>query len=157
MRLALEEARDAAGAGEVPVGALVVSEAGEILARRHNEREGRSDPTAHAEMLAISDAAGILGDWRLGGCSVVVSLEPCPMCAGALVAARAARVVFAASDPKAGACGSLYNICADPRLNWELEVIGGVLSQEAGQVLSEFFSSRRRPSGAPGAMPGAAT
>ena len=123
MVLALEEAAAAAGAGDVPVGAVVLGPGGELLARRHNEREVRGDPVAHAELLAVQDAAATLGQWRLSGCTVVVTLEPCPMCAGALVAARVERVVFGAADPKAGATGSLYNLCADPRLNHEVEVL----------------------------------
>jgi tRNA(adenine34) deaminase len=142
MRLAIEEARLAEAAGEVPVGAVVVR-GSDVVARRHNEREARRDPTAHAELLAVRDAAAALGSWRLEGCSVVVTLEPCPMCAGALVAARAARVVFGAADPKAGSCGSLYNLCADPRLNHELEVAPYVLERECGALLRAFFANRR--------------
>lgn len=143
MRSALEEARVASEIGEVPIGALVVHD-GEVLARRHNEREKLGDPTAHAEMLALRDAATAVRSWRLPGATVVVTLEPCPMCAGALVAARVTRLVFGAFDPKAGACGSLYNLCADPRLNHEVAVRAGVLADEAASLLSAFFDARRR-------------
>jgi tRNA(adenine34) deaminase len=143
MALALEEAALAAEAGEVPVGAVVLDADGEVVARRHNERERGRDPLAHAELLAIADAARVLGDWRLVGTTMVVTLEPCPMCAGALVNARVGRVVFGAADPKAGACGTLYNICADPRLNHEVEVVGGVEADACGQVLKAFFAARR--------------
>ena len=143
MGLALEEAAVAAAMGEVPVGAVVLDASGEVLARRHNERETAHDPTAHAELLAMRDAAAALGSWRLDGVTVVVTLEPCPMCAGALVASRAGRVVFAAPDPKAGACGTLYNLCVDPRLNHEVTVVAGVRAGEAGALLSSFFASRR--------------
>ena len=155
MVVALEEARAAAAGGDVPVGAVVV--VGEqIVARAHNEREARGDPTAHAEVLALRAAAAAGGDggrggWRLGGASLVVTLEPCPMCAGALVAARVSRLVYGATDPKAGACGSLYNLCADPRLNHEVEVRRDVLAGEAGELLAEFFARRRgASSGGPG-------
>jgi tRNA(adenine34) deaminase len=143
MGLALEEAAAASAAGDVPVGALVLGPDGEVVARRHNERELRRDPVAHAELLAIQDAATALGDWRLTGCTVVVTLEPCPMCAGALLAARVGRVVFGAADPKAGATGSLYNLCADPRLNHEVEVVAGVRADECSAQLSAFFAGRR--------------
>ena len=142
MGLALEEAAAAGAVGEVPVGAVVLV-AGEVVSRRHNERERTPDPTAHAEILALRDAAAKLGTWRLSGATLFVTLEPCPMCAGALVASRVERVVFAATDPKAGACGSLYNLCADPRLNHEIEVTGGVRAGEAGQMLERFFAERR--------------
>jgi tRNA(adenine34) deaminase len=143
MVLALAEADAAAAAGDVPVGAVVLGPDGEILARRHNERELRQDPVAHAELIAVQDAAAALGRWRLSGCTVVVTLEPCPMCAGALVAARVGRVVFGATDPKAGATGTLYNICADPRLNHEVEVVAGVRGDECAAQLSAFFAGRR--------------
>ncbi len=113
------------------------------MAARHNEREGAADPTAHAEILALRDAAASVGGWRLSDVTLVVTLEPCPMCAGALVAARVGRVVFGASDPRAGACGTLYNLCADPRLNHELEVTGGVGAAECGALLSSFFAEKR--------------
>ncbi|MGH9126599.1 MAG: nucleoside deaminase [Acidimicrobiales bacterium] len=167
MAVALDEARAAAAAGEVPVGAVVVV-AGMIVARAHNEREARGDPTAHAEILALRAAAACLSGsadlaageggeggeggrrgWRLAGATLVVTLEPCPMCAGALVAARVDRVVFGAADPKAGACGSLYNLCADPRLNHEVAVTGGVLAAEAAKLLALFFGQRRGQAGSP--------
>lgn len=142
MALALDEAAAALSHGDVPVGAVVVRD-GDVVARRHNEREKRADPTAHAELLALRDASEVVGSWRLSGCTMVVTLEPCPMCAGALVASRIDRVVFGAADPKAGACGSLYNLCADPRLNHEVEVVGGVRSDAAGALLTKFFTERR--------------
>jgi len=143
MQLALEESASAVGHHDVPVGAVVVAGDGTVIARRHNERELRRDPTAHAEILAIRDAAQAMGSWRLDGASLVVTLEPCPMCAGALVAARVARLVFGAPDPKAGAAGSLYNLCADPRLNHELEVRHGVGAAAAAELLTGFFADRR--------------
>ena len=143
MEAAVSEARSAGAAGEVPVGAVVVVD-GQVVARRGNEREGRRDPTAHAEILALSDAAAALGQgWRLRGATLVVTLEPCPMCAGAAVAARVDRVVFGATDPKAGAAGTLYNLLVDPRLNHEAEVIGGVRADECGALLVAFFADRR--------------
>jgi tRNA(adenine34) deaminase len=146
MVLALEEARAAIAHGDVPVGAVVLSAGGEpeVLARRHNERQLTGDPTAHAEILALRDAAGRTGSWHLDGCTLVVTLEPCPMCAGALVAARVDRVVFGAADPRAGACGSLYNIAADPRLNHELAVVSGLRADESAALLEGFFVERRR-------------
>lgn len=143
MGVALDEARAAAGHGDVPVGAIVIGADGTILARRHNQRELDNDPTAHAEILALRDAAKVLGTWRLSGASLVVTLEPCPMCAGAAVAARAGRIVFGAADPKTGATGSLYNLCADPRLNHELSVTHGVRAAEASELLTSFFVDRR--------------
>ena len=143
MGLALEEAEAAAAVGDVPVGAVVLGPGGEVLARRRNERELRGDPVAHAELLAIQDAAAALGAWRLTGCTVVVTLEPCPMCAGALVAARVGRVVFGAFDPKAGAVGTLYNLCTDPRLNHEVEVVAGVQGEACSAQLRGFFAQRR--------------
>jgi tRNA(adenine34) deaminase len=143
MALALAEADAAAAAGDVPVGAVVLGPDGEVLARRHNERELRRDPVAHAELLAIQDAAAALGEWRLAGCTVVVTLEPCPMCAGALVAARVGKVVFGAFDPKAGAVGTLYNLCTDPRLNHEVAVEAGVRGEACAAQLSAFFAGRR--------------
>jgi tRNA(adenine34) deaminase len=142
MGIALAEAAAALEHDDVPVGAVVLVE-GEVIARRHNERQRRNDPTAHAEILALRDAAQVLGTWRLDGATLVVTLEPCPMCAGAAVLARVGRLVFGASDPKAGACGSLYNLCADPRLNHELPVVRGVLADEAALVLSRWFATRR--------------
>ena len=142
MDLALEEAALAPSHGDVPVGAVALA-GGEVLARRHNERELRGDPTAHAELLALQDAARALGTWRLEAVTLFVTLEPCPMCAGALVAGRVARVVFGAADPKAGACGSLYNLCVDPRLNHEVAVTPGVLGDQSARLLRQFFASRR--------------
>ena len=143
MTIALDEARAALEHGDVPIGAVVLHD-GEVVARRHNERELRRDPTAHAEVLAIQDAAATTASWRLDGMTLVVSLEPCPMCAGALVAARIDRLVFGAADPKAGACGSLYNLCADPRLNHEVTVVAGAREDECASLLTEFFTARRR-------------
>ncbi|MEA2844680.1 MAG: tRNA(adenine34) deaminase [Actinomycetota bacterium] len=142
MDLALAEARRALDHGDVPVGAVALVD-GEVVATGRNERELRADPTAHAEILALRAAAAALGGWRLGGVTLVVTLEPCPMCAGALVAARVGRLVFGATDPKAGSCGSLYNLCADPRLNHELPVTAGVRAAEAADLLATFFSDRR--------------
>lgn len=142
MALALDEAALAPAHGDVPVGAVALVD-GEVVARRHNERERLGDPTAHAELLALRDAAGRLGTWRLDAVTLVVTLEPCTMCAGALVAGRVGRVVFAAPDPKAGACGSLYNLCADPRLNHEPGVTPGVLAERSAALLGAFFAARR--------------
>ncbi len=142
MALALDEARLALAHGDVPVGAVVLRN-GIVVTRRHNERELRGDPTAHAEMLALRDAAEASGGWRLGDVTLVVTLEPCPMCAGALVASRVGRLVFGAPDPRAGACGSLYNLCADPRLNHELPVTPGVLPDQSAALLESFFAARR--------------
>jgi tRNA(adenine34) deaminase len=133
MGLALDEAARAAAHGDVPV-----------VAARHNERQLRGDPTAHAELLALADASATVEGWRLADVTLVVTLEPCPMCAGALVAARVGRLVFGAADSKAGACGSLYNLCADPRLNHEVAVTAGVRAQEASDLLTGFFDDRRR-------------
>ena len=142
MRMALREADAAAVAGEVPVGAVIVKD-GRVIARAHNLRETLKDPTAHAEIIAITQAAEALSAWRLDGAVVYVTLEPCPMCAGALVLARVARLVYAAADPKAGACGTLYDIVRDDRLNHTMEVTSGVLADEAGGMLREFFRDRR--------------
>jgi tRNA(adenine34) deaminase len=142
MGLALVEAEAALVHGDVPVGALALVE-GRIIASRHNERELSGDPTAHAEILALRDAAQALGTWRLSEVTLVVTLEPCPMCAGALIAARTGRLVFGAADPKAGACGSLYQLCCDPRLNHELPVTAGIRADEAGLLLARFFAARR--------------
>ena len=142
MRLALVEAALAPAHGDVPVGAVAMVD-GEVVAAAHNERVRRADPTAHAEVLALSAAAAATGSWRLGAVTLVVTLEPCAMCAGALVAARVGRVVFGTTDPKAGACGSLYNLCADPRLNHEVEVRSGVLAGDCAELLTGFFSDRR--------------
>lgn len=143
MRRALAQAALAAGAGDVPVGAVVLDEAGEILAADHNRREANGDPTAHAEVLAVRAAAAVRGQWRLDGCTVVVTLEPCTMCAGALVLARVSRVVYGALDPKAGAAGSLWDVLRDRRLNSRPEVVASVLEQECRAVLEGFFSGRR--------------
>ena len=142
MAVALSEATLALDHDDVPVGAVVLSGA-QIVAQRHNERELRKDPTAHAEILALQDAAEILGTWHLDDATLVVTLEPCPMCAGAAVLARVHRLVFGAADPKAGACGSLFNLCADPRLNHEIEVVRGVSAGPAGKLLRDFFVNRR--------------
>ena len=140
--VALDESRAALAHGDVPVGALVVAN-GVIVARRHNERELTGDPTAHAEVLALRDAAAALGRWRLDDATLVVTMEPCPMCAGALWAARAGAVVFGAYDLKAGAMSSLYNIGSDARLNHEVAVLGGVRAEECAAVLTDFFADRR--------------
>ena len=143
MGLALAEARLALNHDDVPIGAIVVSPSGEILASRHNERELTKDPTAHAEVLALRDAAERLGEWRLYDCTLVVTLEPCAMCAGALTNARIGRVVFGAEDPKAGACGSLYNLSVDPRLNHTFGVQGRVMADECAELLTTLFSGLR--------------
>ena len=142
MRMALDLAVAAGETGEVPVGAVVVLD-GAVIGQGANARERDGDPTAHAEMVAIRAAAATVGSWRLLGATLYVTLEPCPMCAGASVAGRLSRLVFAAADPKAGACGSLYNLCADPRLNHELPVVRGVLAAEAGSLLSGWFAAKR--------------
>jgi tRNA(adenine34) deaminase len=142
MGLALEEAAKAAVHGDVPVGAVALVD-GRVIAARHNEREQRGDPTAHAELLALSDAALSLGEWHLSEVTLVVTLEPCAMCAGGLIASRLGRLVFGAADLKAGACGSLYNLCADPRLNHEVPITAGIRADEASQLLSGFFEARR--------------
>ncbi|MDP8976434.1 MAG: nucleoside deaminase [Actinomycetota bacterium] len=149
MVVALEEAALAPAHGDVPVGAVAIAARGEVLARRHNERELRQDPTAHAELLALQDAARVLGSWRLEAVTLVVTLEPCPMCAGALIAGRVGRLVFAAADPKAGACGSLYNLCVDPRLNHEVPVTSGVLAERGAEILRLFFAGLRDTPGGP--------
>jgi tRNA(adenine34) deaminase len=150
MEIAIAEAVEAPAHGDVPIGALVVHLAGqgqergaEIISRRHNERERLADPTAHAELLAIRDAAAALGRWRLEDCVMVVTLEPCPMCAGALWASRIGGVVFGAEDPKAGATGSLYHLGQDPRLNHEFPVRGGVRAERCAELLRDFFADRR--------------
>jgi len=144
MDLALAEARAALEHDDVPIGAVVVRlDTGDVVARRHNERELRHDPTAHAELLAIRDAATVLGRWRLNDCALVVTLEPCPMCAGAAVAARLGLVAFGAPDPNAGAFGSLYHLGADPRLNHEVRVVDGIRAAESAALLQEFFAARR--------------
>jgi tRNA(adenine34) deaminase len=142
MMIALEEARAALQHDDVPIGCLVVR-GDEVLARAHNARERDQDPTAHAEILALRAASSILGSWRLEGCSIYVTLEPCAMCAGAMVLARVERLVYGASDPKAGGVRSLYNIADDARLNHRITVTGGVLERETGDVLRTYFSARR--------------
>jgi tRNA(adenine34) deaminase len=142
MRLALREAERAREHGDVPIGA-VVTHAGEVIAQAHNERELLKDPTAHAELLALREAAVALGGWRVLDTTLYVTLEPCAMCAGAIVLARVPRVLFGASDPKAGAAGSVLDVLAEPSLNHRPEVEGGLLGQECGELLSEFFASRR--------------
>jgi tRNA(adenine34) deaminase len=142
MRLALGEAARAIDHEDVPVGAIVVVD-WKVVASRHNERQLTGDPTAHAEILALRDAAAAAGTWRLDDATLVVTLEPCPMCAGASVNARVARVVFGAYDPKAGAAFTLYNVVADPRLNHQAELRGGVLADSCGELLSSFFAERR--------------
>jgi tRNA(adenine34) deaminase len=129
--------------GDVPIGAVVVCD-GQVIAARHNERELTGDPTAHAEVLAIRDAAQVIGHWRLLDCTLYVTLEPCAMCAGAAVNARIGRLVYGATDPKAGAVASLYELCGDPRLNHRLPVVAGLRAEQAGQLLRDFFADRRR-------------
>ena len=144
MGIALDEARAATGHDDVPVGAVVARlDTGEVVARRHNERELLADPTAHAEILAMRDAAISHGSWRLDGHLLVVTLEPCPMCAGAAVVGRISDVAFGARDPKAGALGSLYNLAADSRLNHQFAVQGGVRADESAALLRSFFAERR--------------
>lgn len=143
MRAALREAEKAAAEGEVPVGAVVVGPAGEILARAHNRPVAAADPTAHAEILALRKAARKLSNYRLPGCRLVVTLEPCPMCAGAAVQARVAEIVFGAADPKAGAAMTLFRIPTDERLNHRAVVVPGVLAGECAALLTSFFRSRR--------------
>lgn len=143
MELALAEASIALTHGDVPVGAVVIV-GDQVIARRHNERELLQDPTAHAELLALSDAAKALGSWRLNEATLVATLEPCVMCGGAAIAARLGRLVYGAADLKAGACGSLYNVCSDPRLNHEVPITAGVLAMRCGEVLRSFFESRRQ-------------
>jgi len=144
MEVALDEARAAAAEGEVPVGAVVVSASGEELGRGRNRREQDQDPLAHAEMLAIAAAARRLGSWRLVGATLYVTLEPCAMCAGALVASRVERLVYGAADPKAGYCGTLGDLVRDPRLNHRLEVAAGVAEEKAAGLLRAFFARLRR-------------
>lgn len=142
MALAVAEAQAAEQHDDVPIGAVIVRD-GRVIARRHNERELTGDPTAHAEVLALRDAASVVGHWRLGDCTLYVTLEPCVMCAGAVVNARVGRLVFGAADPKAGAVQSLYEVCGDARLNHRPPVLGGVLSDECGGLLRDFFARRR--------------
>ena len=142
MRLALREATRALEHDDVPIGALVVRD-GEVIGSGHNEREVRADPTAHAEMIALREAARAIGSWRVLDAVLYVTLEPCAMCAGAIVLARVPRVVFAATDPKAGAAGSVFDILAEPRLNHHPQVAAGLLAEEAGDLLRSFFAPRR--------------
>lgn len=150
MRLALVEASAALASGDVPVGAVVLTpptresdEAVPVVAAAHNEREARQDPTAHAEVLALRRAAAATGSWRLAGFTLVATLEPCPMCAGAVVLARIGRLVYGATDPKAGAAGSVWDLVRDPRANHRPEVVGGVLAAESAELLRAFFGARR--------------
>jgi tRNA(adenine34) deaminase len=144
MEMALDEALAAAAADEVPVGAVIVHFERGVVARAHNQREQLLDPTAHAEMIAVTQAAAALRSWRLEGCALYVTLEPCPMCAGAVVQARLPLVVYGCPDPKAGACDTLYRITGDPRLNHRARVVSGVLADRCAAVLTEFFAARRR-------------
>ena len=143
MAAAIEEARAAADAGEIPIGAVVLDPSGEIVARAHNRREGRHDPTAHAEVLALQQAGEALGRWRLDDCTLVVTLEPCPMCAGAVVMARVGRLVFGAWNDEYGAAGSRWDLVRDRRLNHRAEVIGGLRADECGAMVADFLASRR--------------
>ena len=152
MRLALEQAREAERLGEVPVGAVVVRD-GAVVASGHNLTHTENDPAGHAEMLAIRRAAAATGHWRLLECTLYVTLEPCAMCAGAIVLARIPRLVYAAPDPKAGMCGSLENLVQDPRLNHRVELTSGVLADESGDLLRAFFRARRATAGGVGTPP----
>ena len=143
MKLALEEAEQALREEEVPIGAVIVHE-DRVIARAHNQRERLRDPTAHAEMIAITQAAESRRSWRLDGCTLYVTLEPCPMCAGAIVQARIPTVVYGAADPKAGAVRTLYRLLDDPRLNHRCLIVSGVLAQQCGQILTRFFERQRR-------------
>ena len=142
MRSALAQAREALEDGDVPIGAVVVHN-GRVIGRGHNQREKLNDPTAHAEMIALTAASSFLESWRLEGCTLYVTLEPCAMCAGAIVLGRIARLVFGATDPKAGACVSLYNITTDERLNHRVELDQAILADECVMLLTEFFSAQR--------------
>ena len=143
VRAALTEARAALALGEVPIGAVVLDPAGEVIASAHNEREADDDPTAHAEIVALRRAGEALGSWHLDGCTLAVTLEPCTMCAGAVVLARVARLVFGAWDPKAGAVGSLWDVVRDRRLNHRPEVVAGVCEDECSRLLADFFAGKR--------------
>jgi tRNA(adenine34) deaminase len=145
MRAALDQARAALAAGDVPVGAVVLDPDGAVIGTGRNVREADADPTGHAEVVALREAAAARGEWRLDGCTLVVTLEPCTMCAGAAVLARVARVVFGAFDDKAGAVGSLWDVVRDRRLNHRPEVVAGVLAAESSALLDEFFRARRAP------------
>ena len=151
MRLALDEARAAGSSGDVPVGAVVLDEEGAVIGRGRNRREAEQDPTAHAEVVAVREAAARRGEWRLEGCTLLVTLEPCTMCAGAIGLARVRRLVFGAFDDKAGAVGSLWDVLRDRRLNHRPEVVAGVLADESAELLRSFFTARRRPPAPPGA------
>lgn len=142
MQMAIRQAQIAQENGDVPIGCVIVHQ-NQVIAKGYNQREMLNDPTAHAEMIALTQAAESVGSWRLNGCSVYVTLEPCPMCAGALVLARVDRLIFGCFDPKAGACGSLYNIVDDKRLNHRIPTVSGVLEQNCSQLLSDFFAQRR--------------
>ena len=142
MQVALQQAQLASESGDVPVGAVVVHD-GQIISTRHNEREATGDPTAHAEILALRDAAKMLGTWRLTECTLVVTLEPCVMCAGALMNARIGTLVYATADLKGGATASLYNVCTDPRLNHQPKVVHGVCEREATDLMKSFFANKR--------------
>lgn len=142
MRIALEEARIAAAEGEIPVGAVLVKE-GEIIARAHNRREATLDPTAHAEILCLREAARRLGDWRLRGCTLYVTLEPCPMCAGAMVMSQLGQCVYGAADERQGCCGSVYDLPGDAALAGTTKWQSGVMAEECGRLMSEFFAGRR--------------
>ncbi|WP_300675961.1 nucleoside deaminase [Nocardioides sp.] len=143
MGLAFDEARSALASGDVPIGAIVVSPYGEVIGRGHNLREATGDPTGHAEVVALREAAATVGEWRLEGCTLVVTLEPCTMCAGAIVLSRIARLVFAAYDDKAGAVGSLWDVVRDRRLNHRPEVLAGVRAEESARMLADFFAGHR--------------
>ncbi|HET6627114.1 MAG TPA: tRNA adenosine(34) deaminase TadA [Nocardioidaceae bacterium] len=144
MRQALDEARAALSTGDVPIGAVVLDPSGAVIGRGHNQREALGDPTAHAEVVALRAASVSWGQWRLQGCTLVVTLEPCTMCAGAIVLSRVSRLVFGAFDEKAGAVGSLWDVVRDRRLNHRPQVVGGVLAEESTALLLEFFASHRR-------------
>ena len=154
MGLALAEARASLATADVPVGAVVLGPEGELLSRGGNAREATGDPTAHAEVLALRAASASVGSWRLDGCTLVVTLEPCTMCAGAVVLARVRRCVFGAYDPKAGAVASLFDVLRDPRLNHRVDVRGGILEAECSAVLLDFFAGHRGPAAGPGADAG---
>lgn len=144
MQMAVETARDALAVGEIPIGAIIVLD-GQVLARAHNRREVWQDPTAHAEVIAIREAATRQGTWRLNGATLYVTIEPCAMCAGAIILSRISRLVFGAMDPKAGACGSLFDLPAERRLNHQATVQGGVLEQECQRLIQDFFRCLRSP------------
>ncbi len=142
VQMAIEQAKIAEENGDVPIGAVIVYE-NRIIGKAYNQREQLQDPTAHAEIIALTQAAAAMENWHLNGCTIYVTLEPCPMCAGALVLSRMDGLVYGCDDPKAGACKSLYNIVQDERLNHRLEVTSGVLAEQCGQLLQEFFAQRR--------------